>query len=77
MSFRFAFLMIDEMALWHREGMFVLHVWRLAKLEDCCSLGWCGGFIVLVVGVGRFFVRGVCGRWTYVDLSVGGVAEFC
>ncbi len=36
----------------------------------------CGLF--RVVGRGRAgFVRGMCGRCALVDLSIGGVAEFC
>ncbi len=31
----------------------------------------------MLVGVGRVFVRGMCGMCFLVDESIGGVAEFC
>ncbi len=74
-SFLFALLMIDEMALWHREGMSSMFGGSLSLglmwPESVC------GMRVLLDGVGRVFVRGVCGICLFVDDTIGGVAEFC
>ena len=41
------------------------------------DVAWVVGCLVLLVGVGRVFVRGKCGMCFLVDDSIGGVAEFC
>ncbi len=76
MSYRFAFLMIDEMAWWHREGM---------PSMVGSSLSW--RIVVAWVGVeasscwgsesGGFVCVGYVGGGFFLELSVGGVAEFC
>ena len=77
MSFRFALLIIIEMALWHREGMSSMLggsvSWRMFESD----MGRCVGCFLFGAWVGGLCVWRMCGWFALGDAAISVIAQFC